>query len=248
MKLLNLCFLCVASSLAAYTTPPNYTFSPWTPETLLIEPLIQGAYQSSQLATVQASVGTAFDPFALEVGVEAFHSKTTSFSFEDVYLNGRWVLWDQNIGDALTVALGGQVSLVSSIAIKEKALFHFGNFESELFASVGSENYCSEFSTVWKSRWWITGGAGIANRRSPWFIGNGAYEYAFCPAQRMRVFADATIGKGHLQKGVDVGIAATYETFDWGCFDFSYAYRVYAKHIRRHVSTYTLSYYYPFGL
>lgn len=248
MKKVGLSLLALASSLTAYTTPPNYTFSPWIPQTLLLEPSLKGAYQSSQLTTIQASLGTAFDPYALEVGVEAFHSRKTSFSFEDVYLNGRWVLWDQNLGDALTVALGAQLSLVSSIAFREKDLFHFGNFESELFATVGSENFCSEFATVWKSRWWITGGAGIANRRSPWFIGNAAYEYAFYPTQRARIFADAIIGKGHLQKGIDVGVAATYENDCWGSADLSYAYRVYARHVHRHVSTYTLAYYYPFGL
>lgn len=248
MKLIRTLLLCTASALTAYTTPPNYTFSPWIPETLVLEPVIQAAYQSSRLTTVQASLGTAFDPYALEIGAEGFHSKSTSFSFEDAYLNGRWVVWDQNLGDALTVALGGQVSLVSMIAVKEKALFHYGNFESVLFGSVGAEYYCSEFSTAWTHRWWVTGGAGIANHRSPWYITNGAFEVAFNPLQRMRVFADANIGQGRMQKGVDVGLAATMESCDWGSFDFSYAYRVYARHIPKGVSIYTLSYYYPFGL
>lgn len=233
---------------ALFTTPPNYTFSPWTPPSLLIEPAIKGMYQSSQTAVVQASLGTAYDPFALEVGVEAFHSKRTSLSFEDVYLNGRMVVWDQNQGDFLTVAVGGQMALVSSIAYRERDLFHFGNFESSLFGAIGSETYCSEFATEWKSRWWLTGGVGIANRQSPWFFGNGAFEYAFTPAQRGRIFVDSTIGFGNLQKGVDVGLALTYETFDYGCCDLSYAYRVYAKRVKRGVSTYSLCYYYPFGL
>jgi hypothetical protein len=237
-----------ASTLAAYTTPPNYTFSPWIPESLLLQPVLQGSYQSSQLATLQASLGTAYNPYALEIGVEAFHSKKTSFSFEDFYLNGRWVLWDENLGDAVTVAIGGQLSLVSMIAVKEKALFHYGNFESVLFGSVGSEYYCSEFSTQWKNRWWVTGGAGIANQRSPWYIANGAFEVAINPLQRFRVFADANIGQGRMQKGVDVGLAGTVESCDWGSLDFSYAYRVFARRIPKGVSIYTISYYYPFGL
>jgi hypothetical protein len=240
-------FLAVGS-LFGYTTPPNYSYTPWIPDTLEIQPSVTGAYQTSQLATVGASVGTAFEPYAIELGADAFHSKKTSFSFEDFFLIGRYQWLNENIGDPVSLTFGAKCSLVSHIAVRERDLFHFGNFEAEVFASVGSGQFCSEFATDWTSRWWVTGGAGVANRHSPWFIGNGAYEYALCPSQRVRAFVDAIIGVGRQQKGIDVGVAGTWETFDYGSADLSYAYRVYARHVSRKVSTFTLCYYYPFGL
>lgn len=240
--------LCAACTLTGYTSPPEYTFSPWIPDTLVLQPSLQASWQTSQLATVDASIGTAYDPFALEIGAAAFHSKTTSFSFEEISLTGRYLWLNQDIGDPVSVAVGLRLALVSSIAIKQRDLFHFGNFETEVFASVGSQQFCSEFATDWTSRWWLTAGAGIANKGSPWFIGNSAYEYAFCPNKRARIFADAIIGQGSKQKAVDIGVAGTYESFDYGCIDLSYAYRVYASHVKRGVSSLTLGYYYPFGL
>ncbi len=248
MRLGFFTLLFVAGSLVGETSPPNYSYSPWIPISLELQPSLKGEWQNSGLATAKASIGTAFDPFAAEVGIEAFHSKKMSFSFEDVFLLGRYLWLDQDKGDRVSLAVGAQLSLVSSMAVKQRDLFHFGSFEAELFASLGSEQYCSEFATDWDSRWWLTVGSGIANKGSPWFFGNAAYEYVFCPNARARLFTDAVIGQGHKQKALDLGVAGTYESFDCGCIDLSYAYRVYGKYVRRHVSCYTLSLYYPFGL
>ncbi len=231
---------------ATLSAPPNYTFSPWTPQTLVLNFSTPCSYASNQIIRLGAALGTAFDPFALEIGANGFHSKKTTFSFEDAYINGRMVLWDQNLGDPLTFAIGGQFSAVSSIAFRQKELFHFGNFESQIFSTLGSENFPSEFCTAWTSRWWLTAGAGIANRRSPWFIFESAYEIALCELKRVRLFAEGIIGKGDLQKEIQLGIAGNWDTLDYGGLDFSYGYRIYASHVEKKVSTFTLNYFYSY--
>ena len=245
-KYLGLIGLGITSALSAYQTPPNWSLTPWLPETLVIESALKGAYQSCDIATVQASLGTAYEPFAAEIGIDTFHSRKVSYAFEDAFLIGRYQWLNQNIGDPFSVVFGGKFSLVSGLAFREANLFHFGNREFEGFASIGYEQYCSEFATEWTSRAWLTAGVGVSNRNSPWFTANGAYEYAFSPLCRARIFADAIVGaRWYLQKGVDVGLAGTYETLYCGAFDFSYAFRVYAEHVSRNVSTVTLCYYYP---
>lgn len=206
------------------------------------------------------SIGTSFEPYAIDFEVGVANTRHHSFYFNDFALTARYKLLDDVSGDPVTLTAGWTFTAVSHVGLTDLSNFFHGLIENELHLAVGKETTCFD---TWTSRWWAVGGIGIATQGSPWLRLDGNYEFHLAEMDTLRFFTNTLWGLGghrlclcHPFKGygslhhqsVDVGVAARH-IFDVGAiFELSYARRLWARNCPEQVNLVRVMFEYPFGL
>jgi hypothetical protein len=197
---------------------------------------------------------------AVEVEMTGACTRHQHINVDNFRLTGRYNLLDDIAGDFITLTAGVTLTKAFRHSVHDFSSFHHGQWEGEIFLSIGNEEACGE---DWVARFWTVAGIGKADVGSPWVRADAAYEYITCPHHLIRFFANSLWGLGkedispkkHFKgygpinhRSVDVGLRYTYVIDFCGEVSLEYFYRVYAKNFPEHVNGVILSYYFPFGL
>ncbi len=188
------------------------------------------------------------------------HTRQQRFDLDNIRLAGRYMWLDDILGDYLSLTTGLILTHAFKSSLYDISSFHHGRTEAELFVSVGKE--ISSLTKTWCSRWWSTGGIGIAEQGSPWLRAQFIYEHQICDRHRWRVFGKTLWGLGHHRlciqdfrgygpvrhQSIDLGLGYTYLIKFFGSVSFEYSYRVYARNFPVQNHQFLLSLLYTFGL
>lgn len=117
-----------------------------------------------------------YEFMALEVVVNAAHTKHRSLGFSHATQTGRIQFSDDIIGDDYSITAGLSLSEVMTQTLHDVTFIHQGHIEGLLFLSVGKE--LSTSWTRWCQRTYGVMGLGIADHAFPWLYGSAHYEWA----------------------------------------------------------------------
>lgn len=209
---------------------------------------------------VTLSIGTSFEPYAIDMEITGANTRHHHTYFDDFALTARYQWLDDVIGDYVSLVTGVTMIAATDIGKRDISNFFHGNIEGEFHVSVGREMTCFD---TWSSRWWAVGGIGIADVGSPWVRGDAAYEMTLTSVDVLRLYANTLWGLGgdrlclcHRFHGygpinhqsVDIGMALFHDFECGGTAQLAYSARVWAKNCPMQVNLVTVSFQYPFGL
>lgn len=196
---------------------------------------------------------------SIDTDIEFTETPRQSFGFRSFALQGRYLFFDDNIGDKVSLALGGNIRYTSSISLKDISCPYYANCDFEGTVAIGKEFYKEDF---WRVRIWGTGGIGIGNRGSPFFLGIVALEGNIHEVNKWSIFAIGTHGYGRKtvididdfygyanirEKNVDIAGRYGHRFGVWGTLSFEYRRRVYAKCCPEGVNSFAINYLLPFS-
>lgn len=268
MKLISV-FLVLLTTVATATD-----YQPWTKVDLQLYPRVDYIYQHYN--KVKGSNGSlnrsgndhilgfgmyaCYSFYSLEFEGRLAHTRDLPCGLDHFKLTGKYQLWNDIVGDPLSVAVGGSVIAASRDAVEEYGLFHHAKLEGEVFVSLGRE--CSDLSN-WLSRWWAMAGIGVGDRGSPWIFSQIAWEKKIFYEWQWRVFADLLFGLGNKaidfsrqfqgyglirHRSVDLGAGIYCSSFCRGDFYLEFKQRVWAYNFPSYAQIFQVCYIYPFGL
>lgn len=207
-----------------------------------------------------ASLELAYAEYCGEIETTFAGTGSHHLGPEDVSLTLRYQLFDDVIGDPVSLVAGVTLSQVFSLALKDISTFYHGTAQGEIHAAIGRE--CSTWTT-WSSRWWVVGAFGAGDHGSPWIRGEAAWEKNILEMQQVRFFIHTLYGLGRndlelnvpfegygpiRHQSVDVGLQYRY-TFDCdSILSAGFIRRVYSRNCPKDVNIYFVRYLYPFGL
>lgn len=183
-----------------------------------------------------------------------------NFGVDSILLTGRYRLWNDIVGDPLSLSIGIQAIDVFKPAWHDLSVFHHGGIACEAHVAAGKEFECMQF---WTTRIWGVGAIGIGDVGSPWVKGDLVWDHNWWDLHEVRLFAHTLWGlggdrlnltqpfKGYgsiRHQSVDIGARYSYfmECGLW--VKFEYAYRVFARNCPEKASIVTLGIQYNFGL
>lgn len=208
---------------------------------------------------VDSSLSLALPSLALEIEAIVAGTRAQHGNVDCIKATGRYILTDDVAGDFLGTAVGLSLTKAFWPALKDLASFHHGLGEAELFFSLGKE---TARGVDWVSRWFGTGGIGVAERGSPWLHFDFEYSSKFKERHELTVFCDSLWGTGTKtlkpsrfrgygsidHRSVDLGIRYFYLIEFVGSVGCEYSYRVYAFNFPACAHRLTLQFLYTFGL
>lgn len=187
-------------------------------------------------------------------------TKEREFGLESFSLLGRYLLFNDVIGDPFSLTLGVSTTFLPSATLRDPSSLRHSHLEGELHLSIGKEQ---ERAWSWNSRYWTMLAFGSGNKGSPWLRGFFAWEKNIHESQYLRLFAEGRCGFGSrsLERVTNFPgyRSLAYETFDfgvkyhyvfdyWGTFGLEYMRRTYAKFTPKGLNRITVSYELPFSL
>lgn len=202
-------------------------------------------------------------PFSSTWSVDAdFELTATSeqtFGFRSLALQCRHLFYDDIVGDRVSLALGGNIRYTNSSSLKDISCPYYANCDFEGTLALGKE-FCR--GDAWRTRVWATGGIGIGNRGSPFFLAILSLEGNVEDTNKWAIFVIGTHGYGRKtvvdindfygygnirEKSIDIGGRLGHKFGVWGTLSIEYARRVYAKCYPKDVNTFAINYLLPFS-
>lgn len=205
------------------------------------------------------SVSGAYDPYSVEVETALAATRHRSFGWAALRLTGRYQLFNDTVGDLVSVVAGLTVEQVFKQALRDVANFYHGGIQGEAHLSIGKETECWKF---WTSRLWGVGAVGIADLGSPWLRFDLGWSHNFWDQGQVKFYMHSLWGLGgkslhprHFHgygsirhQSIDIGLEGKHR-FAWGgILGLGYGYRVLAANCPKDTSFILLSFLYPFGL
>ncbi|MDE3055528.1 MAG: hypothetical protein KGI80_02375 [Verrucomicrobiota bacterium] len=198
--------------------------------------------------------------WSVDADLQFADTTAVSPSFRSAALQGRYLWFDDIVGDPVSFATGISARGTSSYALSDVSCPSHGNLDIELNLSLGKEfvSGCS-----WRYRLWAYGAVGQANRGSPWVNAILAAEMNHRDTHKWALYACGTSAYGretHInvehffgyakirERLIDLGVRYGYRMGVWGTFRFDYLYRVLAKSAPENVNSVAVSWLIPFGL
>ena len=196
-----------------------------------------------------------------EVEMKLADTEVQSFGIESLAIAGRTLLFNDLVGDPVSVSAGGSFTLVpNSSTLRDPGAYHHSYSEVEVHVAAGKET-TSGWS--WDSRLWGFGSLGVGNSGSPWLQAYGTYERNFEDTHFASVFADGRYGFGSRKlessasfggyrslayETIDVGAKYAYTLDVYGRIGAEYSYRVLAQYAPEKVHRLAITYFFPFAL
>jgi hypothetical protein len=182
-----------------------------------------------------------------------------SFSFSTTAIQFRYLLLDDIVGDLVSLAIGGNIRVVSDRSLKDISCPFNGNASFVANFAMGKE--ITHFEN-WCLRLWLYGEAGIANIGSPWIEGKFGLEGNHDERHKWSLIIDYVHGYGrkrHINinhfrgygrirhKSLDIDFSYGYQFGVWGTLFAGYKRRVIAKTCPSNVNTFYVYYCVPFS-
>lgn len=201
-----------------------------------------------------------FDRWNAEIETSFADTRRRTFAFNDVRLTGRYLVWDDDVGDFASVAIGFTAIFPYKEARKDLSLFYHGGVEGEAHVAVGKSCFCGP---RWTSRVWGMAAYGVADLGSPWARGDVHWEWNFCNQHLFDVFVETLWGfggnnldleerfKGYgslRHQSVDVGGRYAYIFPSYVRLEGEVRRRVHARNFPYNALQVVVGLYYPFGL
>lgn len=247
---------------------------PWFPRYLEIQGHLNYLYQQySKVKSGDASLKfkskdhffsgsleLAYEKYCAEIELMFSATRKHQFEPDSASATFRYQLFDDIIGDAASVVLGGTLTQVFIGSLKDLSTFHHGQFEGELTLAIGKEIPCQD---TWSLRGWGVAGLGLADHGSPWLHAIAAFEKNFNFGRHLRLYGEFIKGLGghdlNLSKKFHGYGSISHESLDCGVMyrygldcdsslSLGVASRVYAKNCPKDPVFVYVSYLYPFGL
>lgn len=260
--------------LALPAVSPALEMQPWFCD--VYEFHFVGSYAYSRFNTVQGAIPQLREPFnanvlyfglefcptpewSIDTDLQFADTSAMPFNFRTFALQGRYLWFDDIIGDPVSFSTGVSSRVTSTRALHDVSCPSHANLDFELNFSLGKEFDTNE---SWRWRLWGFGAVGHGNRGSPWVRGLVMGETNIHDMHRFALYAIGSNGYGrhsHLdpyhffgyakirQKSIDLGIRYGIRTGVWGSLRFEYMRRVLAKACPQNVNTVIVSYLLPFS-
>lgn len=216
-------------------------------------------YSSSDLF-LNASLSNALPSFGFEIEVLGARTRRQKADVDSVKMTGRYVWQDDIAGDPISLVTGLSYIQAFHASLKDISSFHHGFSDAELFISIGREH---ALESHWTSRWWgVLGIGSAADRGSPWFRFDMAYEKCTCEKHAFRVLCNTLWGTGHQRlrlhhfdgygpvqhQSIDLGLRYTYLLDCFGSASLEYSYRIHARNFPEYTHHVVAQVLYTFGL
>ena len=215
---------------------------------------------SSNDVFLDLSLSNSFPEIGLEAELVGAKTRHQPGNVDQIKLTGRYVWQDDIAGAPFSFVTG--LSLIQAFhkSLKDVSSFHHGLSEAELFFSLGKE-YSQD--DKWGARWWgIFAIGAAADRGSPWFRFDVAYDKRFYEKHELRFLMNSLWGTGHHRlrrlhfdgygpiqhQSVDLGIRYTYLLEFFGNASLEYTYRVHARNFPEYTHRIMAQVLYTFGL
>lgn len=210
-----------------------------------------------------AYLGLDFSPtpeWSVDTDFQLADTTKEHFNFRSIALQGRYLWFDDIVGDRVSFATGGSVRFTNTDSLHDVSCPYHANFDFELNFSLGKE---FDISDCWAWRFWGFGTVGHGNRGSPWVRAILAIETNYDDRYKWALFAEGSNGYGGhrkvfiddfdgyakiRQKSIDLGLRYGYRVGVWGTLRFEYMRRVLAKSCPEQVNSFIFSYLLPFSL
>ena len=263
------------AALLTLLTVSTITFAtermPWFERDLIIP--LRASYIYQTYPYVQASHGhfgheahDSFLPLSASIAYQDINAelelvfadtRRQHTTLDCIRLTGLYRIWNDIIGDPLSVVAGVTLTKAFSHSVKDPSSFHHGRIEAEFLVSAGRE---TSVEALWSTRWWGVLGLGIADHGSPWIRGELAWEKNWCDQQQLRLFVNTLWGLGrdnlhpchHFHgygplnhQSIDLGARYSY-VFESGLtLSAGFTRRIYARNFPVRANIVTLSLMYP---
>ncbi len=218
------------------------------------------AYHSDDLFVRLSGEVSPWQDIDAEIELNLAHTLQRQFAFDSFRLTGRYLFYDDLLGDPLSLAAGATLTKAWKHAVRDPSTFYHGRLEAEAHCAIGREVPCAP---MWLMRFWTFVALGIADTGSPWWRWNIAWEHNFCDRHYLRLFTHTLWGAGsdafpsliddfdsygliHHQS-VDIGIRYFYIIPYFGNVNITYSYRPYALNFPLSTHNITLQFLYIIG-
>lgn len=196
-----------------------------------------------------------------EVELLVTRTSEQGFSVSHLKATGRYLWTDDIIGDPVSLTTGASLTVPVKTSQQDISLGYHGDVEAEIHAALGKEiTSCSS----WLARGWAVASVGIANLGSPWVAFETSVEGNCNDCHYLRGFVVGRWGIGDKDldvtkepfpgysridhRSIDVGVRYSYRIDYCGVLSIEFGRRVLARNFPEDVSTYTITYFWPFSL
>lgn len=210
--------------------------------------------------TLRSSLGVTPWPY-WNVEVEFLFTKTSDipFSYEAVYGTIRYQWLDDIRGDPIAFSTGITLSFPGKHYLHDFSFAYHGEINGELHATIGKE---WTKGREWRTRGWVLGGWGIANRGNGWLHGIAVWEFNL-KCFEWGIFTDALYGLGPNDivpdepfpgyasighRTIDVGSYLNFDLDCWGTLTLLGWYNAYALNFVLHSWGVAVNLLIPFSL
>lgn len=197
--------------------------------------------------------------FNIDGEVKFVDTPRQSFSFRTTALQGRYVVWDDIMGDPVTFTVGSSFRYTGTRSLHDVSCPSHATLDVELNIAVGKE---IDYRGFWFWRFWGYGSAGIGNRGSPWVYGILGLEASCEEIHQWALFFMGEHGFGKRntidinnfngygkirQKSIDLSFRYGYKIGVWGTLFAEYQRRVMARLCPEYVNRFEFRYIVPFS-
>jgi hypothetical protein len=233
----------------------KYAYSRFSSVDSSIPPLANTSNDHLLHFNLEFPVSSALD---IDTDLEFTDTPRQSFSFRSYALQTRYLIWDDIVGDILSVDVGANARITSKRSVHDISCPYGNIFDLEGSFALGKEFDQSS----WKVRIWGFGALGIANKGSPWIRGALSLEGNISECNKWALYTHAIHGYGRKtivyidhfdgygpmrEKNIDIGLKIGHRFNAWGTLSLEYRRRVYAKRCPEGVNTFAIMYLLPFS-
>ena len=195
-----------------------------------------------------------------EVELAAAHTGTRDIEFEHLCLTGRYLVWNDIVGDLVSLTTGVTITVSPTNAVEDLSVFHSDNVDLEGHIAIGKEH---SKGSLWLWRYWSAVGLGWGFQDSAWLRFTGASEYNLDGVHQFRLLGEGLIGLGSNDldltipfkgygpidhRSADLAFRYTYVIEYIGTISAEVKHRVYAKNYPKNATHAVLTFLYTFGL
>ncbi|MBS0625012.1 MAG: hypothetical protein JSS32_03070 [Verrucomicrobia bacterium] len=218
---------------------------------------------TSQFNSHVAYLGLDFSPspeWSIDYDLQLAATTQESFNFRSTAIQGRYLWFDDIVGDPISLATGFNTRFTNSASLHDVSCPYHSNADFEVNFSLGKEFDASE---SWRFRAWGFGAVGHGIRGSPWVRAIVSLESNIDDEHKFALYAEGINGYGRhtrvnidhfngyakmRNKSIDIGFRYGYRIGVWGTLRAEYIRRVLAKSCPQVVNTVMISYLLPFSL
>lgn len=235
----------------------GYSFSWFRSVNGAVTPLKDTFYDHLIFSDLEFSISPQWN---LDANVELTQSSKRSFGFRSVAVQGRYLWFDDIIGDAVSLATGANIRYIFPQSVRDISCPYGANVDLEVNLAMGKE--FSSYSSDFRIRFWGYGALGVANRGAPWLKGIFAFETNSKDLHKWAFFLEGVQGFGSKnvvninnfhgyaqihRTSLDVGIRYGYAIGVLGTLRLEYRRRVIAELCPERVDTIQIGFMLPFS-
>ncbi len=131
--------------------------------------------------------------WTFDLDVQFAETTQREFNFRSFAAQGRYLWFDDLIGDPFSFSTGLSVRATPSYFLKDVSCPHHGLVDFEISASIGKE---FELQSFWLWRLWAFGGMGQSNAGSPWVKAIVGLETNLYEKHKFALFLETNNGFG----------------------------------------------------